>query len=51
MCVYNRITDETGYVSSLVNYKCLMYNENTIRYVYAKLEEKLQNGLKKNRKT
>ena len=24
-----------------------MYNENTIRYVYAKLEEKLQNGLKK----
>jgi len=29
----------------LVNYKFLLYNENTLRYIYAKLEEKLQKTL------
>jgi len=28
----------------LVKYKSLMYNENTIIYGYAKLEDKLQKG-------
>jgi len=25
-----------------MNYRCLVYNEDTLRYVYAKLEKKLQ---------
>ena len=31
----------------LANYKFLVYNENTFRHIYAKLEEKLQNKIGK----
>ena len=30
---------------SLVTYNCIVYNEDTLRYVYAKFEEKLQKSI------